>query len=194
MTIPEDTPVNFNLTLFDIEDAVNSLVAVVGQVTDGPQRGYFYLDAAKTQLIQQGTVISYPHSVWFFPAQDQYSDPSTSALGSFTFQVTNFLCYIAIHLFLFVIICNSIFHSPSFSILKARDLDGALSVEANVIIYVTPVNDPPRYTGNNVITILEDTVADIALGTQIVDIDSPSSLIQVTVTQTGTQSLPNWDV
>jgi hypothetical protein len=90
--------VNFNLTLFDIEDPVNSLVAVVGQVIDGPQRGYFYLDAAKTQLIQQGTVISYPHSVWFFPAPDQYSDPLTAALGSFTFQVRNFFFRYAVML------------------------------------------------------------------------------------------------
>jgi hypothetical protein len=78
--------------------------------------------------------------------------------------------------------------------LKAKDLDGALSIEANVVIYVTPVNDPPRYTGNNVITILEDTVADIALGSQIIDIDSPSSLIQVIVTQTGTQLSINYGV
>jgi hypothetical protein len=79
--------VNFNLTLFDIEDPVSSLVVVVGLVIDGPQRGSFYLDAAKTVPVQSGTVISYPHSVWFFPAPDQYSNPSTAALASFSFQV-----------------------------------------------------------------------------------------------------------
>jgi hypothetical protein len=83
----EDTPVSFVLSALDAEDDSTLLVAVVTSVTDGDGRGVFYTSSAKTTRIVTGTILTNPRTVYFVPAPDAYSNPSTVPLASLKFQV-----------------------------------------------------------------------------------------------------------
>ncbi len=52
------------------------------------------------------------------------------------------------------------------------DSDGAYSDVYDGLVFVTPVNDPSTYNGATTLTVPEDTILNINLGSQITDIDS----------------------
>ncbi len=83
----EDTPVSFTLSALDAEDDSSLVVAVVTGITDGDSRGIFYTSSDKSKRIVTGTVLTSPRIVYFVPAPDSYSNPSTVPLASLKFQV-----------------------------------------------------------------------------------------------------------
>jgi hypothetical protein len=87
----EDQPASFSLAARDKDpdDALvlNQLQAVVIFVDDDDTRGHFYTDSSKTTMITAGTIINGPRNVYFEPAPDAYSNPTTIPIASFRFQV-----------------------------------------------------------------------------------------------------------
>jgi hypothetical protein len=63
----------------------------------------------------------------------------------------------------------------------AYDTEGVPSPVYTVSVIVTPVNDPPTYTGETVITIDEDTRAEIGLRDYLEDVDTGAELIKVII-------------
>jgi hypothetical protein len=87
VTTPEDTPVSFDLSAIDAEDDSTLLVAVVTGINDGDVRGVFYTSSDKTTRIVTGTILTNPRTIYFVPAANAYSNPSTAPLASLKFQV-----------------------------------------------------------------------------------------------------------
>ncbi len=87
----EDQSTSFSLAARDKdpEDAIvlAQLQAVVIFVDDSDDRGHFYTDSSKTTKIVAGTMLDGPRNVYFEPAPNAYSNPSTVPLVSFRFQV-----------------------------------------------------------------------------------------------------------
>lgn len=55
---------------------------------------------------------------------------------------------------------------------QVLDTDGAYSDVYDGLIFVTPINDPSTYDGATTLSVFEDNVLNINLGSQITDIDS----------------------
>lgn len=153
-TTPEDTPLNAPIPkLGDQEDAESALVA---QIVNIVGQGTFYLDSTKTTPLTPSLLLSTVaarSSIYYVPPANAYSTGNTP-LAYFTF--------IAID-----------------SVGETSDPKNPYSVS----VIVTPVNDPPVFTGNTIITIDEDTRAELGLRDYLEDVDTDLADIQVIIGQ-----------
>ncbi len=151
-TTLEDTPINVPIPkLGDIEDPESALKA---QIVNIAGQGTFYLDSTKTTQLTPSLFLNTTAArgaIYYVPPPNAFS-VGTTALAYFTFI--------------------------------AIDTVGETSnpqAPYVVSVVVTPVNDPPVYTGDAVITIDEDTRAEIGLRDYLEDVDTDLSDIKIII-------------
>jgi hypothetical protein len=137
----EDTPVSFNLPALDAEDASTLLIAIVTGVNDGAARGTFWTSSAKTTQIVTGTQLTNPRTVYFVPADNAFSNPTTAPLASLKFQVRDTEGLVSVSEYNAFVYVTPVNDAPVYDGAKVLTIDEDTSIEVALMNEVTDVDD-----------------------------------------------------
>jgi hypothetical protein len=135
----EDTPVSFNLPALDAEDDSTLLKAIVTGVSDA--RGTFYTSSAMTVKIVTGTILTNPRTVYFVPAENAFSNPTTAPLASLKFQVQDTEGLVSVAEYNAFVYVTPVNDAPLYDGASVLTIDEDTSIEVALMNQVSDVDD-----------------------------------------------------
>ncbi len=137
----EDTPISFNLPAVDAEDDATLLIAIVTSVNDGANTGTFWTSSAKTQQISTGTKLTNPRTVYFVPAPNAFSNPTTAPLASLKFQVQDTEGLVSVAEYNAFVYVTPVNDPPVYNGASVLTIDEDTTIEVALMNQVTDVDN-----------------------------------------------------